>query len=181
MLRRIGSPITLGLIVVALSACSQNATTTPASANAPSASPATPVASNSTKYVKVGALNNVQITAGGSGEAVVHVQIQSGYHTNANPPTDKYLKPTEVIVTPSNGISVGFITYPNPTTKKFSFADHPLSVYEGDAAIKVTLKASPAATQGTHSLAATLNVQACDDQVCYPPGSIDLSIPVTIK
>lgn len=180
MIRRIASPITSALIGVALSACSQNKPP-PASSSAPSASPATAVASNSTKYVKVAAPENVQMATGGSGAAVVHVLIQSGYHTNANPPTDKYLKPTEVIVTPSNGVSVGFITYPNPITKKFSFADHPLSVYEGDAAIKVTLKATPAATQGTHSLSAKLNVQACDDQVCYPPGTIDLSIPVTIK
>jgi hypothetical protein len=43
------------------------------------------------------------------------------------------------------------------------------------------LKATPAAEPGKHNLSAKLRVQACDDQVCYAPGTIDLTIPVTVK
>jgi thiol:disulfide interchange protein DsbD len=56
-----------------------------------------------------------------------------------------------------------------------------LKVYEGDTPVKAMLKAGPSATAGTHNLSAKLRVQACDDRVCYPPGVIDLSVPVTIK
>ena len=82
---------------------------------------------------------------------------------------------------PGDGVSVGFITYPSPISKKFSFSQKPLAVYESEAAIKVMLKAAGSAPKGVHSFAAKLSVQACDDQVCYAPGTIDLSVPVTVK
>jgi len=109
------------------------------------------------------------------------VQIQQGYHINAKPPSFSYLKATELELTPANGLSVAFITYPDPLTKSFSFADAPLKVYEGDTLVKAKLKAAPSAETGKHNLSAKLRVQACDDQVCYAPGTIDLTIPVAIR
>jgi DsbC/DsbD-like thiol-disulfide interchange protein len=123
----------------------------------------------------------VDIPAGGSADTTLNLKIQNGYHVNANPPTYPYLKATELDLPSSLGISVGFISYPTPIKKKFSFAEGPLAVYEGETTLKVRLKADRSAAPGTHNLAGKLRVQACDDQVCYPPGTIDVAIPVTIK
>jgi hypothetical protein len=123
----------------------------------------------------------VDLAVGSTAEATVHLTIHNGYHINANPPTYTYLKATELEVPANEGISVGFITYPNPITKQFSFADKPLAVYEGEILLKIMLKADKSVKNGERSLAAKLRVQACDDQVCYPPGVLDLSIPVRIK
>jgi len=123
----------------------------------------------------------VEIPAGGSADTTLNLRIQNGYHVNANPPSYPYLKATELDIPSSSGISVGFISYPTPVTKKFSFAEGPLAVYEGETALKVRLKADKSAPPGTHNLAGKLRVQACDDQVCYPPGTIDIAIPVIIK
>jgi len=123
----------------------------------------------------------VQIPAAGSADGFIQVKVQSGYHINANPPTYPYLKATEVEIKPSGGLSVGFITYPNSIVKKFPFAERPLAIYEGETQLKVLLKAAPSANKGTSNLAGKLKVQACDDQVCYPPGEIELTIPVTVK
>ena len=121
------------------------------------------------------------ITKGQSGEAVVRLKIDHGYHVNANPPSFAYLIPTELQIPPAAGITVGSITYPQALTKKFSFAEQPLAVYEGEVEVKAKLSAAASATVGVHNLSAKLRVQACDDQVCYAPGSIDLSLPVSIK
>ena len=123
----------------------------------------------------------VSIARGESGDAVVRLTIQSGYHTNANPPTFPYLIPTQLDITAGDGISVAFVSYPNALTKQFAFADKPLAVYEGETELRAKLKADSSATKGEHSVAAQLRVQACDDQVCYPPGKIELRIPVTVK
>jgi len=56
-----------------------------------------------------------------------------------------------------------------------------LKVYEGETIVKAMLKAGPSAQAGRHNLSAKLRVQACDDQVCYPPGVMDLSVPVAVK
>jgi thiol:disulfide interchange protein DsbD len=159
------------------SACSkpvQNSDSQPASSNTQS----TRITSES--VVKVSA-QPVAITRGESSDAVVRLTIQTGYHLNANPPTFPYLKATQLDITASDGISVSFISYPTAVTGKFAFADKPLAVYEGETELKARLKAGTAATSGEHSVAAQLHVQACDDQVCYPPGQIELQIPVTVK
>jgi hypothetical protein len=47
--------------------------------------------------------------------------------------------------------------------------------------VKAMLKAGPAAETGRHNLSGKLRVQACDDTVCYPPGIMDVSVPVAIR
>jgi thioredoxin:protein disulfide reductase len=121
------------------------------------------------------------LAKGESGYAIVRLQIRNGYHVNANPPTYPYLKATELELTPANGISVDFVSYPDALTKKFEFAEEPLKVYEGETIVKAMLKASPAAETGRHNLSGKLRVQACDDTVCYAPGVMDLSVPVSVK
>lgn len=134
----------------------------------------------SESVVKVSA-QPVTITRSGSGDAVVLLTVQDGYHVNANPPTFPYLIPTQLDITAGDGISVAFVSYPNALTKTFAFADKPLAVYEGETELTAKLKADRTATKGEHPVAAQLRVQACDDQVCYPPGLIELRIPVTVK
>ena len=121
------------------------------------------------------------LAKGESGEAVVRLKIDNGYHVNANPPSFSYLIATELNLTAASGISVDFITYPAGQTKKFSFAEQPLSVYEGETDLKVRLSAARTAQPGEHNLSAKLRVQACDDQVCYAPGTMDLTLPVTVR
>jgi thiol:disulfide interchange protein DsbD len=125
--------------------------------------------------------DEVALAKGASGDAFVRLQIQNGYHINANPASFPYLIATQLDVTPASGVSVDFITYPDPLTRTFSFADQPLKVYEGDTIVKAKLKAAVSAETGKHNLSAKLRVQACDDQVCYAPGTIDLTLPVTVK
>ena len=123
----------------------------------------------------------VEIGAGSSGEAVVYLAIQNGYHINANPPTYPYLIATALEVPPANGLSLGKVSYPKSLNRKFAFAEKPLAVYERETEIKATVKADKSAKQGKQSLAAKLRIQACDEAVCYPPGTLELVIPVTIK
>ena len=163
------------LLFVAL-ACSKSV---PNSATTPGAS-SSPQRITSESVVQAAA-QPVEIPAGGSGEAVVRLTIQSGYHVNANPPTYPYLKATALEVSSSDGVSVAFITYPKALDKQFPFAEKPLAVYEGETDLKATLKADPKAKKGERSIPARLRIQACDDQVCYPPGTLELAIPVNIK
>jgi DsbC/DsbD-like thiol-disulfide interchange protein len=123
----------------------------------------------------------VTLTPGDAGDALVKLQITNGYHVNANPPSFPYLKPTEIEITPAEGISVEFMTYPDPLTRKFSFSEQPLAVYEGETILKARLKADKTAKSGKHNLSAKLRVQACDDKVCYAPGTLDVIVPVNIK
>jgi thiol:disulfide interchange protein DsbD len=167
------------LLLVAMAACSRSTTN---SQNQPN------VVNTANEPRKIASVDVVKATpqeadiqGGGSADVTVRLKIQDGYHVNANPPSYPYLKATELDIPSSGGISVAFISYPDPINRKFSFAEKPLAVYEGETTLTVRLKAAKSARPGKQSLAGKLRVQACDDQVCYAPGSIDLAIPVTIK
>ena len=125
--------------------------------------------------------SDLEIAAGGSGKAIVHIAISPGYHINANPPTFPYLIATAVEAGPSEGISSGKPVYPTPVTKKFSFAEKPLAVYEGDAVIKLPLQASGDAAKGTRVVGLMLHVQACDESTCYAPATIYSNLHLTVK
>lgn len=177
-MNRFASTLICLLLLIIISACSNSGPGGEA-ANAPAESPvAQRITSES--VVKVAA-QPVEVSAGGSAEAVVRVTIQSGYHVNANPPTYSYLKATQLELSAAEGVSAGPVTYPQALNKKLAFAEKPLAVYEGETELKTTLKADKAAGTGARSLSAKLRVQACDDQVCYQPGAIDFTIPVNIK
>jgi len=135
---------------------------------------------NSVDVVKV-LPQETTLARGESGDALVRLEIKTGYHVNANPPSQSYLKATEIELKPADGISVEFITYPDPLIKSFSFSETPLKVYEGETNLKVRLKADKTATAGKHNLSAKLRVQACDDKVCYAPGALNVTVPVNVK
>jgi hypothetical protein len=176
--KRIVTAASLLLMLAACSRSPQTQTSTPASTS-PSAAPT--VAHITSESVVRFEAEPVEIRAGSSGDAVVHVIVQQGYHVNANPPTYPYLKATELELTPSGGLAVNFITYPNSIVKKFPFAENPVAIYEGNTKVKVSLKAAQSAAKGSSNLSGKLKVQACDDQVCYPPGEIGVTVPVTVK
>jgi len=123
----------------------------------------------------------VEINSGASAETIVRLRIDHGYHINANPASFSYLIATELNIPKADGISAANVNYPQPLTRKFSFSEEALAVYENEADLKVTLLADASAKQGQTSLPAKLRIQACDDQVCYPPGSIAVAIPVLVK
>ena len=123
----------------------------------------------------------VEINAGATAETNVRLKIDEGYHVNANPASFPYLIATKLDVPEADGISAAKVNYPQPLNKKFSFSEGPLAVYEHVADLKVTLLADKSAKHGQTSIPAKLIIQACDDQVCYPPGTIDVWIPVTVR
>jgi hypothetical protein len=66
-------------------------------------------------------------------------------------------------------------------TKKFTFSEQPIAVYEDEVLIKLPLTATAAAQKGEQQLKGKVRFQACDDEVCYPPRNLETPIAVTIK
>ncbi len=121
------------------------------------------------------------LKAGSSGEAAVKVTVQSGFHTNANPASAPNLIPTQITLDAVTGIVPGKPVYPAPSgTRKFQFSETPLKVYEGTVLFKVPIKAASSLPKGELSLKATVRAQPCDEEVCYPPRNIEVTIPVVI-
>lgn len=130
--------------------------------------------------VKVGE-SGVDLSGGGSAELAIPISIQPGYHVNANPATFDYLIATELTVDTSDGITFGKPVYPAAEKKKFQFAEQPLAVYEGNIQVRLPLQAAPNAARGKRSLAAHLRVQACDEEKCFPPATLQAMPAIDLK
>lgn len=124
---------------------------------------------------------SVSFPAGGQIDANVLLSISSGFHVNANPATFSYLIATEVTPGKAEGISAGKPGYPGAVKKKFQFAEQPLAVYEGEILIKLPLRAEKNAATGPRSLPIAVRVQACDDEKCFPPATVNAAIAVEVK
>lgn len=122
-----------------------------------------------------------KLDAGGAGEASVRLDIASGYHTHANPATDRFYIATELRADTLEGITAGKPVYPPGVQRKLGFEKKPLSLYEGSVVIKLPLRADKDAPKGRHTLRARLRVQPCNDEACLPPRDIDAPIPVTVN
>lgn len=111
-----------------------------------------------------------RMVASGPGSGSIHVDatVAPGYHVNSHKPSEDYLIPTSVRVTPPAGVTAAEPRYPAGAVKKFSFSDKPLSVYEAQFTVEVpvTWAGSVPAVPGT------LDFQACTDSQCYAPASI---------
>jgi hypothetical protein len=134
----------------------------------------------SADVVKVGA-SRVDVSSGSSAELAIPISIQPGYHVNANPATFDYLIATEVTVDKSDGLTFGKPVYPAAEKRKFQFAEQPLAVYEGNIQIKLPLQAASNATKGTRTLALHLRVQACDEEKCFPPDTLQATPAIDLK
>lgn len=175
-------------VLAVLAGCSRG-TGTDTAGNPPASSPTPAAISSSAQVVKVTSAP-ISIAPNGSADAVITLSISPGFHINANPATFSYLIATELqpVPYPDNPIATGTPIYPSPVKKKFAFAEQPLAVYEGDVTIRLPLDISFAGksyvrvTSGARlSQPITLRVQACDEEKCFPPATLNAMILVEVN
>jgi thiol:disulfide interchange protein len=107
------------------------------------------------------------------------VAIDPGWHVNSHTPTFPYLIPTELEIDSPAGWPAALVDYPAAQTKSFTFADVPLSVYDGDVVIKVRLRV-PEGSRGSFPLHARLHYQACNDSECLPPVTTESNLTLQV-
>jgi len=64
---------------------------------------------------------------------------------------------------------------------RFRFADEPLSVYEDTATIALSFKLAKDLRPGTYPILVAVEVQACDDQMCLAPSTMNITILLTVR
>ncbi len=120
-------------------------------------------------------------TPGSEASLAVRLTIEPGWHTNSHQPTYSNLIGTEVeIESPPGWPAVAAPTYPDGVMKRFSFADDPISVYEGDVFVLARLPIPADAALGTYPVHVTVTYQACDDRMCLAPVTTTSTLGLTV-
>jgi hypothetical protein len=120
----------------------------------------------------------VSVPSGHATPVTLHFRVAQGLHINSHTPSDEFLIATDFSIPDGMGVRLGAATY--PAGKIISLAFDPktnLSVYTGDFDIQARLVAAP----GNHLVQAKLRYQACDQNECMPPKTINVPIDVIGK
>lgn len=112
--------------------------------------------------------------------ATLSVQLRNGYHVNSNTPADDYLIPLGLTWNASP-LQVREIVYPKPKMESYSFSTKPLSVYSGDFEIVSRFAVPATAPLGASIVTGRLRYQACTNSSCYPPKTVEVTLPVDIR
>lgn len=140
------------------------------------------LAQGSAKVVKAAPGESVyKIKRGAAVQIAVIIEVDEGYHINSNRPAEKYLIPTALTIERTAGLTTSPVIYPKAKLQKFEFSQKPLSVFEGKAILKLTARALSSSATGAQTLKGKLTVQACNNQLCLRPQTIDVNIPLQVE
>jgi DsbC/DsbD-like thiol-disulfide interchange protein len=140
------------------------------------------VVPQSPPHINVSAsVSNNKVSRGRSVRATVVMDIPRGYHVNSNRPLEKFLIPTSLKVEAPDGIRVGSVIYPRAVLRKFKFSKKNVSVYEGRATMRFNLTVPAGVSTGSKEVKLHVRYQSCNDEVCFPPETKDLSLWLNVE
>jgi len=120
----------------------------------------------------------VSVPAGKPSAVTLHFRVAQGLHINSHTPSDEFLIPTTFSIPDGMGVRLDAATYPPGTIMVMAFDPKTkVSVYTGE----FTIHARIVATAGNHLVQGKLRYQACDQNQCLPPKTIDVPIDVVGK
>lgn len=121
---------------------------------------------------------------GSTFQAAVVLDIPGGLHVNSNRPLGKYAVPTVVKVEAPRGLRVTPVVYPAARVHAFRFGDgapeERLAVYEGRAIARFNVSVPAGYELGVARVRVSVRFQACNDEVCFPPATRELVLPIAI-
>ena len=135
----------------------------------------------SSGYLITGDPQKVVGKRGAAVQVKIPVTVKTGYHVNSNTPSEDYLIPLKLTWSGTGALEGGAITYPKPAMQKFEFSEKPISVYVGNFDLTANFKVAPNAPAGPGSVAGKLRYQACSEKACYPPKTVDVTVPYQIQ
>jgi thioredoxin:protein disulfide reductase len=129
--------------------------------------------------LSVAPLRKVAVPATGTADAAVAIELREGYHVNSNTPSDSYFIPLRLTWSPGPVEAVA-VNFPKPQMEKLAFSEQPVSIFTGKFEIVTKFKAAAGAAPGQNAVTGKLRYQACNDRMCLPPRTLDLTLPVEV-
>ena len=115
------------------------------------------------------------------GESVtqtLEVSVLPGFHVNSDKPKDEFLIPLR-LTWQQGPLESGSVTYPKPEDIKVG--NDTLAVFTGSFTIQTQFRARDSAPSGPAIMTGKLRYQACNNEMCFRPSSIDIRLPVSIE
>jgi DsbC/DsbD-like thiol-disulfide interchange protein len=126
----------------------------------------------------VGPVEQITVKPGGNITQTLKVVVQPGFHVNSDKPKDEFVIPLKLTWT-GGPLEAKSISYPKP--EEIQVGGAALTVFTGTFNIQTEFKAPEHVQPGATTLAGKLHYQACNNQMCFRPATIDVRLPVAIE
>ncbi len=113
------------------------------------------------------------VRVGTTARLALRISLPEGLHTQSNKPRDPNLIPTVLTIDAPAGVAIEEIVFPPSTDLKQAGLDQPLAVFEREFAIGVRLSIAATVAAEEIVLPARLRYQACDENLCYAPATVE--------
>jgi DsbC/DsbD-like thiol-disulfide interchange protein len=106
------------------------------------------------------------------------VVVQPGFHVNSDKPKDEFIIPLKL--TWNDGpLEAESTSYPKP--EEIQVGGQKLTVFTGTFNIQTDFKVPEHAQAGTTIMTGKLRYQACNNQMCFRPATVDVRLPIVIE
>src|SRR6185312_5532828 len=129
--------------------------------------------------VKQAAVNYSALRAGKPAVAAVVVEVKEGFHAQSHTPLDPNFIAFEIHPDSNANVAFGDPQYPPGKIEDYP-ALGKLSVYTGQITLYVPFTVKGDAKSGPIEITGKLRLQACNDNVCFPPESPTFSVKTEI-
>ncbi len=120
----------------------------------------------------------ISVKHGESTKATIKVATLPGFHVNSDKPKDEFLIPLSLTWT-SGPLQTQAVVYPKP--EELKLGNETLSVFTGKFTIETQFKAPEGAPAGTTAMIGKLRYQACNNQMCFRPSTVEVRLPVSVE
>lgn len=115
---------------------------------------------------------------GGTAVETLKVEVLPGFHVNNDHPPDEFLIPLKLTWQDGPLKAKGFHF---PKAEEITVGNQKLLVFTGKFDIVTDFAVDANAPAGSTTLTGKLRYQACSNQMCFRPASIEVKLPVTVE
>jgi DsbC/DsbD-like thiol-disulfide interchange protein len=126
----------------------------------------------------IAAPNPITVKRGSTAVQKLQVEVLPGFHVNSDHPKDEYLIPLK-LTWQAGPLQTKTISFPKP--EEIRVGNENLLVFTGTFDIRTEFAAPATAPAGTATMTGKLRYQACSNQMCFRPASIEVKLPVTVQ
>jgi thiol:disulfide interchange protein DsbD len=136
------------------------------------------------KYLDIeqAVVNFTALHPGQKAVAAVVVNIHDGYHAQSHTPSDDNYVAFTAKIDPIPEVTALPAVYPPGKVESYKNIDpkSPLNVYTGTVIIYVPIEVKENTPPGVLKITGNIHLQACDDNLCFQPTSVDFAIDTKV-
>jgi DsbC/DsbD-like thiol-disulfide interchange protein len=106
------------------------------------------------------------------------VEVLPGFHVNSDHPKDEFLIPLK-LTWQDGPLQTTSVSFPKP--EEIQVGAEKLLVFTGTFQIRTEFAVAPDAPTGTTTITGKVRYQACSNQMCFRPASLEVKLPVTVE